>query len=82
MKIINKLDYMTPNLYTEDYVNKLKEELKLAKENNLQLQQRIDKAIEYIETTNFWGLYDDTPMEEVKYGEELLEILKGIDSNE
>ena len=47
-----------------------------------QLQQRIDKAIEYIETTNFWGLYDDTPMEEVKYGEELLEILKGIDSNE
>ena len=48
-----------------------------ATETYKNLQQRIDKAIEYIKTTNFWGLYDDTPMEEVKYGEDLLEILKG-----
>lgn len=42
-------------------------------------KKRCELAIEYIKTTNFWGLYDDTPMEEVKYGEELLEILKGED---
>ena len=42
-----------------------------------QLQQRIDKAIEYINKTNFWGIYDDTPMIDVKYGEDLLKILKG-----
>lgn len=41
------------------------------------LQERIDKAIKYIKETNFWGLYDDTPMQEVLYGEELLKILGG-----
>ena len=45
-------------------------------------QQRIDKAIEYIKTTNFWGLYEDTPMIDVKYGEDLLEILKGDNNGE
>lgn len=45
-------------------------------------KQIIDKAIEYIKNTNFWGIYEDTPMEEVKYGEELLEILKESDNNE
>lgn len=45
------------------------------------LQQRIDKAIDYINKNNFWGLYEDTPMIDVKYGEDLLKILKG-DSNE
>ena len=38
---------------------------------------RIDRAIEYINNTNFWGIYEDIPMKEVKYGDELLEILKG-----
>ena len=46
-------------------------------EENRQLKENRNKAIKYIKTTNFWGLYDDTPMEEVKYGEDLLEILKG-----
>lgn len=46
-------------------------------EENRQLKENRNKAIEYIKTTNFWGLYDDTPMKEVKYGEDLLEILKG-----
>ena len=41
------------------------------------LQNKINRAIKYIKTTNFWGLYEDTPMEEVLYGEELLEILGG-----
>ena len=41
------------------------------------MQNRINKAIEYIKETNFWGLYDDTPMQEVLYGEELLKILGG-----
>lgn len=40
-------------------------------------QRRIDKAIKYIKETNFWGLYDDTPMQEVLYGEQLLKILGG-----
>ena len=46
-------------------------------EENRQLKENRNKAIKYIKTTNFWGLYDDTPMEEVKYGEDLLQILKG-----
>lgn len=66
-----------------DVLNNLDERLYITTLDNYnKLQQRIDKAIEYIKTTNFWGLYDDTPMEEVKYGEELLEILKGSDNNE
>lgn len=47
---------------------------------NIELLTKIDKAIEYINKTNFWGLYEDTPMIDVKYGEDLLKILKG-DSN-
>lgn len=91
MKIINKLDDMTPNLYTEAYVNKLKEELNLAKENNLQLQQRIDKAIEI--TNKILMNNADNRMicneEEKEYFDwldsEMLKqekILKGSDSNE
>lgn len=42
-------------------------------------KSRNEKAIEYIKTTNFWGLYDNTPMIDVKYGEDLLNILTSGD---
>ncbi len=41
-----------------------------------------EKAIEYIKNTNFWGIYEDVPMNEVKYGDELLDILQGEDKDE
>lgn len=59
------------NIELEDRAYK---ELKVA---YFQLKDRIDKAVKYIETTNFWGIYKDTPMKEVLYGEELLDLLKG-----
>ena len=70
----------------KDMVLELQEEIKRLRHNQevstkweIELTGRISKAIEYIEKTNFWGIYEDTPMSEVKYGSELLEILKGED---
>ncbi len=71
------------NETTDNAVDLLKENVELKnkynimKENAYILAERIDKAIEYIEKTNFWGIYEDTPMSEVLYGSELLEILRG-----
>lgn len=42
-------------------------------------KSRNEKAVEYIKNTIFWGIYEDTPMCEVKYGDELLNILTGGD---
>ena len=42
---------------------------------------RNEKAIEYIKNTIFWGLYEDVPMMDTKYGEELENIFKGDDEN-
>lgn len=47
------------------------------------LEKRIDKAIEYINTNKpYWEEwhYDDIPMD--KYIDEILDILKGSDNNE
>lgn len=57
----------------------------LAKQNikfcdeNTQLKSVLKEIREYIKNTNFWGLYEDIPMSEVKYGDDILEIIdKGI----
>lgn len=75
---MNKEEYKTLEELKEELGDKFEEYMYKA---NIELLTKRDKTIEYIETTNFWGLYDDTPMIDVKYGEDLLKILKG-DSNE
>lgn len=73
--VVTKLDLTYEQGIARDVILN---ELDMLEKQAEDYQKRFSKAIEYIETTNFWGLYDDTPMEEVKYGEELLEILKEV----
>lgn len=54
------------------YIEKLQQE-------NTHLKSVLKEIREYIKNTNFWGLYEDIPMSEVKYGDDILEIIdKGI----
>lgn len=48
-------------------------------ERNEKLESVLKEIREYIKNTNFWGIYEDIPMSEVKYGDDILEIIdKGI----
>lgn len=75
----------------ENYITNLqKENLKLISENEAIksikytvdetiYKSRNEKAVEYIKNTIFWGLYEDVPMIDTKYGGELENILQGGD---
>lgn len=62
--------------------------IKVYQETSLQLQQRIDKAIEYIENkkaiinTDYIRLFDLFKIEEQGYTDKLLSILKGSENND
>ena len=87
VRVIDKIvldNYVLNNLDERVYITTLDNynELKLAKEDNLQLLDKIDKAIEYIESVepNYKDLHSEILQSEYisNYGAcELLEILKG-----
>lgn len=79
-------EYLNQLKYERNLLESIVQDYEIPKEDkefidmthrNTELLEQIDKAIKYIKETNFWGLYDDTPMQEVLYGEELLKILGG-----
>ena len=71
----------------QKYIDELDESSKLSElwcksqEENRELQQRIDKAIEYIKTTNILGLRYGKTIFSI-YLTKLLEILRGGGNNE
>lgn len=79
-------EYLNQLKYERNLLESIVQDYEIPKEDkefidmthrNTELLEQINKAIKYIKETNFWGLYDDTPMQEVLYGEELLKILGG-----
>lgn len=77
-ELYNENKALIERLYVKSYKLNLRE---LRKENKL-LQDRIDKAIEYIEKES-WFMYKDNKLViDRTLAEELLNILKGSDNND
>lgn len=85
-----RLDGGSNKLYTQEYVDEKDEEIKRLKEEYVmlqnasdeveeELQQRIDKAIEYITTEQLYTNYQWGKSQYVKILKDLLDIIKGVD---
>ena len=77
-------EYAKENGYKEINVTFIEPELYKLQQENKELQERIDKAIEYI---NIVGIKTDKPkyfqmIKDTIWGEELLDILKDSDTDE
>jgi hypothetical protein len=60
-----------------DYITNLQEENEMYAQLKDEYEDIIDKATEYVNNTIFWGMYENIPMIDTKYGEDLSNILQG-----
>lgn len=79
---VNALINVKDKYYEENLI--ISQEILNLQEENEQLRTQMntyknakDKATEYVNNTIFWGVYEDIPMINTKYGEDLSNILQG-----